>query len=90
MPEKLTLQEISVSQASIEELLELKQFLENQRINLRQKNLQSGRVSVGYEKRGVVIVGENTIGIRPNQNNILYTGTPQEFLEAIRSVDNSI
>lgn len=76
-----------VSSLSPSELLELRQYLDRQRINIRQPLLQKGQVSAGYAKFGAIEIGDGRIAFVPNQNNERIVGTPQEFLEALKILD---
>jgi hypothetical protein len=80
----VTREVLSLSRA---DLLELKQYLERQRINIRQPMLQTGVVSAGYAKFGAIELGGGKIAFIPNQNNERIVGTPQEFLQALKTLD---
>jgi hypothetical protein len=69
------------------ELLELQQYLDRQRINIKQSLLQKGGVSVGYAKFGVIDLGDGKIAFVPNQNNERIVGTPKEFLQALKTLN---
>ncbi len=75
---------------SAAELLELKQYLDNQRINIKQPMLQKGQVSAGYANRGAIELGDGRIAFIPNQNNEKIVGTPQEFLLALKNIEQSL
>ncbi len=76
-----------VGTLSPSELLELKQWLDRSKINIRQPLLQTGKVSAGYAKYGAIELGDGRIAFVPNQNNERIVGTPQEFLEALKILD---
>lgn len=76
-----------VSSLSPGELLELKQYLDRQRINIRQSLLQKGVVSAGYSKFGAIQLEGGRIAFIPDQNNERIVGTPQEFLQALKTLD---
>lgn len=75
---------------STAELLELKQYLDNQRINIKQPRLQKGQVSAGYANRGAIELGDGRIAFIPNQNNEKIVGTPHEFLLALKNIDQNL
>jgi len=75
-----------VATLSSAELVELKQYLERQRININQPMLQTGVVSAGYAKFGAIELGGGKIAFVPNQNNERIVGTPQEFLQALKTL----
>lgn len=79
-----------VSKLSIAQLLELKQYLDQQRIRIRQKFLQDGVVSPGYAQRGAIQLEAGKIGFKPHGWDYIIVGTPEEFVQALRSVDDSI
>ena len=81
---------LEVSQLNKAQLLELAKYLKEQRINIRQKLLQTGVVSAGYEKFGAIQLEGGKIGFRPNQNNELIVGTPQQFLEMLKQVNEDL
>ena len=72
------------------ELLELKQYLDSKRIDIGQKNLQKGIVTAGYAQFGVIELADGRIAFRPNQNNYIITGTPKEFLEALKTIETTL
>lgn len=87
---EVRLKERPVSSLSPAELLELKQYLYQQHINISQGKLQEGVVTVGYARFGVIRMVDKRIAFRPNQNNEIIIGTPQEFLEALKTVDETL
>jgi hypothetical protein len=84
------LQERQISSLSPRELLELKQYLGVKGIDVRQAKLQQGQVTAGYAKSGAIQMADGKIAFRPNQNNEIITGAPQEFLDALKTVDETL
>ncbi len=83
------LQERQVSSLSPAELLELKQYLGIERIDIRRETLGTEKMSAGYKKVVIMLEG-GKIAFRPNQNNLIITGTRQEFLAALKTVDETL
>lgn len=77
-------QQVDVRGLSEEKLLELYNYLLDQRININQKLLQTGVVSEGYKKFGVIDFANGRIGFRPGQHNYIIVGTPKEFSAVLR------
>ncbi|MFA5990885.1 MAG: hypothetical protein WC794_01395 [Candidatus Doudnabacteria bacterium] len=82
--------QIGVRDLSEDQLQELFKYLLEKRINIDQKLLQSGVVSEGYKKFGVIELTNGKIGFRPGQHNHVIVGTPKDFSEVLRKFKSKL